>query len=51
LIDISRETLDEALNKNSEINAEQIIESAEKNYLILLKEENLIDHILNLKKL
>jgi replicative DNA helicase len=30
LIDISRETLDEALNKNSEINAEQIIESAEK---------------------
>ncbi len=30
MIDISRETLDEALNKNSEINAEQIIESAEK---------------------
>ena len=30
LIDISRETLDEALNKNSGINAEQIIESAEK---------------------
>ena len=30
LIDISSETLDEALNKNSEINAEQIIESAEK---------------------
>ena len=30
LIDISRETLGEALNKNSEINAEQIIESAEK---------------------
>ena len=30
LIEISRETLDEALNKNSEVNAEQIIESAEK---------------------
>ena len=30
LIDISRETLDESLNKNSEINAEQIIENAEK---------------------
>ena len=30
LIQISRETLDETLNKNSEINAEQIIESAEK---------------------
>ena len=30
LIQISRETLDETLNKNSEVNAEQIIESAEK---------------------
>ena len=30
LIEISRETLDETLNKNSEVNAEQIIESAEK---------------------
>ena len=30
LIDISRETLDEALNKNSKINAEQIIETAKK---------------------
>ena len=30
LIEISRETLNESLNKNSEINAEQIIESAEK---------------------
>ena len=30
LIQISQETLDESLNKNSEINAEQIIESAEK---------------------
>ena len=30
LIQISQETLDESLNKNSEINAEQIIETAEK---------------------
>ena len=30
LIDISQETLNESLNKNSEINAEQIIENAEK---------------------
>ena len=30
LIDISRETLDESLNKSSEISAEQIIEQAEK---------------------
>ena len=30
LIEISRETLDETLNKNSEVNAEQIIENAEK---------------------
>ena len=30
LIDISKETLEESQNKNSEINAEQIIESAEK---------------------
>ena len=30
LIEISREILDETLNKNSEVNAEQIIESAEK---------------------
>ena len=30
LIDISKETHDEAINKNSDINAEQIIESAEK---------------------
>jgi len=30
LIEISRETLAETLNKNSEVNAEQIIESAEK---------------------
>jgi replicative DNA helicase len=30
LIEISKETLDESLNKNSEINAEQIIENAEK---------------------
>ena len=30
LISISRETLEESLNKNSEINAEQIIETAEK---------------------
>ena len=30
LIDISREVLDESLNKNSEINAEEIIENAEK---------------------
>ena len=30
LIEISRETLEESQNKNSEINAEQIIESAEK---------------------
>ena len=33
LIEISRETLDETLNKNSEVNAEQIIESADKNLL------------------
>jgi len=30
LIDISREVLDESLNKNSDINAEEIIENAEK---------------------
>lgn len=51
LIELSENTLTDANNKNLEHTAEQLIEGTEKNFLILLKEANLTDHICLLKKL